>query len=265
MKLKTASIRILLAALLACLFAACGKGPARNELVVGMDLSYPPFETINPEGEPTGVSVDLARSLGEYLGRPVRIENIPFVGLIPSLQTGKIDCVISSMTDTPERRESISFSDPYLTIGLAMLVGKNSGITDLATADAPGKTIAVRQGTTGQVWATAHIKKAGLVVLDRESYAVLEVIQGKADAFIYDQMSVWQNWQRNPTTTTALLQPLDKEYWAVGLKKGDTALLGQVNAFLKEFRAAGGFDKLGDKYLGAQKEAFKKLGIPFYF
>ena len=66
-------------------------------LKVGMDLSYPPFETIDNHGQPTGVSVDLAKALGEYLHRPVLIENISFTGLIPSLLTGKIDLIISSM------------------------------------------------------------------------------------------------------------------------------------------------------------------------
>ena len=81
---------------------ACSSKRAANEFVVGMDLSYPPFETIDTTGKPTGVSVDLAEALGHSLGRPLRIENIPFTGLIPSLKTGKIDCIISSMTDTPE-------------------------------------------------------------------------------------------------------------------------------------------------------------------
>ena len=115
--------------------AACSKKSASNELVVGMELSYPPFETIDAAGRPTGVSVDLAEALGKSLSRPVRIENIPFTGLIPSLKTGKIDCIISSMTDTPERRESIAFSEPYLNIGLALLVGKNSPLQSIADLD----------------------------------------------------------------------------------------------------------------------------------
>ena len=92
-----------------------------------MDLSYPPFETIDAQGNPAGISIDLARALGESLHRPMKIENIPFTGLIPSLLTGKIDLILSSMTDTPEREKTITFSDPYLSIGLAVLAGKKSG------------------------------------------------------------------------------------------------------------------------------------------
>lgn len=250
-----------------CLLCGCGKGsaPADKPLVVGMDLSYPPFETIGADGRPSGVSVDLAGALGEFLHRPVRIENIPFTGLIPSLLTGKIDLILSSMTDTPERRQSIAFSDPYLTIGLAALVGKHSGLTSASNLDEPGRTVAVRQGTTAQLWAQDHLRRAKVLVLDKESSAVLEVVQGKADAFLYDQMSIWKNQREHPSETVALLTPLQVEHWAVGLRPGDTALRDQVNAFLKSFRDSGGFDRLGNRHLREQKEAFAKAGIPFYF
>ncbi len=245
--------------------SGCRQRSAPDELVVGMELSYPPFETIDASGQPTGVSVDLARAMSESLGKKLRIENIPFTGLIPSLKTGKIDCIISSMTDTPERRTSIAFSDPYLSIGLALLVAKNSPIQSITDLDQPGRVLAVRQGTTGEVWARANIKNAKVIALEKESSAVLEVLQGKADAFLYDQMSVWKNAQEQPGTTRALLAPVQKENWAVGLRLDNTELKNQINGFLKTFRASGGFEKLGDKYLGDQKAAFQSQGIEFYF
>ena len=249
------------------LLSGCGKGTtsAIKPLVVGMDLSYPPFETIDAGGRPAGISVDLANALGESLQRPVRIENIPFTGLIPSLLTGKIDLIISSMTDTPERRKTIAFSDPYLTIGLAVLAGKKSGLSGAADLDQPFRTLAVRQGTTAQVWAADHLKSAKVLVLDKESSAVLEVVQGKADGFLYDQMSVWKHQQEHPSETAALLQPVQSESWAIGIRPGDAELRVQVNAFLKSFRDSGGFDRLGDRFLKDQKEAFAKARIPFYF
>ena len=70
-------------------------------LRVGMELSYPPFEMTNTAGQPEGISVELAKSLGESLGRSILIENIACDGLIPALRTGTIDCIISSMTSTP--------------------------------------------------------------------------------------------------------------------------------------------------------------------
>ncbi|MFZ4681221.1 MAG: transporter substrate-binding domain-containing protein [Terrimicrobiaceae bacterium] len=247
------------------LFAACQPKAPSNELVVGMDLSYPPFETIDQQGKPAGVSVELAKALAEFLKRPLRIENQPFTGLIPSLQNGRLDCIISSMTDTPERRQSIAFSDPYLTIGLALLVGKNSPISSLSDVDQPGQTLVVRQGTTGEVWARKNLSESKLLALEKENAAVLEVIQGKADAFIYDQMSVWQNAEKNSDTTRALLEPIQKESWAIAVRKDNEELRVQINKFLEQYRAQGGFEKLGDTFLKDQKEAFAKEGIPFYF
>ena len=256
-------IRILLLAFFA--FAGCSSKPGSQELVVGMDLSYPPFETIDENGKPAGISVQLARALADNLKRPLRIENMPFVGLLPSLQNKRIDCIISSMTDTPERRQSIAFSEPYLSTGLALLAGANTEIPNGAEVDRLGRTFVVRQGTTGELWARANLKQAKVLSVEKENTAVLEVIQGKADAFVYDQMSVWQNWKKNPATTRAILTPLQKEYWAVGVRKDNDALRLKINDFLKEFRAAGGFEKLGDEFLREQKEAFRKEKIPFYF
>jgi polar amino acid transport system substrate-binding protein len=94
---------------------------------------------------------------------------------------------------------------------------------------------------------------------------VLEVTQGKADAFIYDQMSTLRNWQANPDTTRALLQPFREESWAIAMQKGDTEMKTKVDAFLAKFRAEGGFERLGDKWLKEQRASFAKLGVPFVF
>ncbi len=257
--------RLWIALALVAVLAACQSKRPANELVVGMDLSYPPFESIDPAGKPMGVSVDLAKALAESLGRPVRIENIPFTGLIPSLNTGKIDCIISSMTDTPERRTSVAFSEPYLTIGLALLAGKDAPISSPSEIDQPGRTIVVRQGTTGEVWARAHLKNAKILAVEKETAAILEVAQGRADAFLYDQMSVWKNAREQPEKTRAILEPVRNENWAIALRRDDDALRTQINEFLQIFRKSGGFDRLGDKYLSEQKAAFKQQGLPFYF
>ena len=149
--------------------------------------------------------------------------------------------------------------------GLCLLVGTNFSLQAFQDLDQPGKTVAVKLGTTGHLYATGKIKRAQVRVLEKEDACVLEVVQGKADGFIYDQMSTFKNWQRNPETTRALLKPFQEESWAIGVRKGDTALLRQVNEFLKEFRAQGGFEELGNRYLKEQKEAFRRLGYPFYF
>ena len=250
---------------LLAIFALTAVAAAAEPLRVGMDLSYPPFETIGPDGQPSGISVEIAGHLASHLQRALQIENIPFAGLIPALKSGKIDVIVSSMTATPARAESVAFSSPYLTTGLALLIPAESSASGLADLDQPGRTLVVRQGTTGEVFARAHIKSARLLALEKENACVLEVIQGKADGFIYDQMSVYQNARRNPAKTRALLAPLQTESWAIALRKDDTALLTAVNKFLDSFRATGGFERLADKYLSDEKAAFAAQNIPFFF
>ena len=256
--------RLYLFFLLSALAVGCSSKPG-DKLRVGMELAYPPFEMTDEKGEPKGVSVDLARELGKFLGKEVQIQNTAFDGLIPALKTGRIDLIISSMTATPERAQSIDFSEPYVKTGLCLLVSKNSPVRSIQDLDQPGKIIAVKQGTTGQTYAVNSIKTAKVLVLDMETAGVLEVVQGKADGFIYDQMSTYSNWKRNPETTRPILKPFKEESWAVGLRKGDTELLSEVNRFLKDFRARGGFEQLGDRHLKEQKEAFRQMGYPFYF
>ena len=241
--------------------AAGMAAPATEPLRVGMELSYPPFEMTDPQGRPTGVSVRIAEALGRHLGRDIVIENIAFDGLIPALKTGRIDCIISSMTATPERARSIAFSKPYLTTGLSLLVGTRSPVRGEADLKLPGRVIAVKKGTTGHQYASSTLRQARLLVLDKENAAVMEVVQGKADAFIYDPLSVYRNHARHPDTTRAILRPFREETWAVGLRQGDASLRSEIDRFIDDFRAAGGFEKLGTEFLPDETRAFAAEGI----
>ncbi len=236
-----------------------------SPLRVGMELSYPPFEMICADGSPGGISVDIAEALGRFLNREIAIQNIAYVGLIPALKSGKIDLILSSMTCTEERKKSIDFSQPYGSTGLCLLVNTQSSLMSIADANQPNRTIVVKSGTSGEVYASSHLTQAVVRVLDKEAMCVLEVVQGKADAFIYDQLSVYIQWQKNSNTTRAILTPFQKENWAFGIRKGNHDLLIQVNTFIDSFRDEGGFDLLTEKYLSKQKAAFHKLGIPFIF
>jgi polar amino acid transport system substrate-binding protein len=238
---------------------------ANPKLVIGMELNYPPFEMTDASGTPTGVGVDLARALCAYLHRPIDIQNMPFEGLIPALKTGRIDLIISSMTATDERRKSIDFSDPYLSTGLSILVKKGSPIQSIADVDKPGVIVVVKTGTTAADYVRDHFHNAQMLPLQQDTACALEVVQGRADAFLYDQMSIYQFAKKNPDTTRGLLVPFQKEWWAIGIRKGNVDLEKKVNAFLADFKAKKGFDTLGDKYLKEDKAAFKAMGFPFYF
>lgn len=259
----------------AVLFTACdnktenkqAKEDTQKEVLkVGMELAYPPFEMSDKEGKPQGVSVDFARKLGEHLGREVVIENTAWAGLIPSLKTGKIDLIISSMTITEERKKSIDFSTPYAQSSLAILANKESGVTSIDELNVEGKKIAVKKGSTGHVYATKNLKNAEILVFDKENACVLEVVQGKADGFLYDQLTIYKNYVQHTDTTVALLKPFQKdfEYWGVALRKNDP-LKAKVDEFIKQAKADGTFDEFANKHLKEAKATFDELNIPFFF
>ncbi|HHX75007.1 MAG TPA: transporter substrate-binding domain-containing protein [Firmicutes bacterium] len=251
---------------LLCLALTGCSGKGGDKLVVGMELAYPPFETKDDRGNPSGVSVDLAYALGDYLGKEVVIENINWDGLIPSLQTGKVDVVISSMTVKPDRLEKVDFSDPYAHAYLALLVNKEAPVEKVDDLNRPGMVLAVKKGTTGHSYAEENLTQATINALASENACVTEVIQGKAHAFIYDQLTIYRQWQANQETTKAILIPFqDSEKWAMAVQKGNTELLEQINAFLAKYRAEGGFDKLTEKYLAEEKATFDTLGFPWFF
>lgn len=229
---------------------------------VGMELAYPPFEMADPQGKPVGLSVDLASHLSAHLKRPLEIQNLPFDGLIPALRTGKIDLILSSMTATPERAKAVAFSAPYLRTGLALLVGKKVSLEEKDPLDRQDLVIAVKQGTTGHLFCRSFTR-AKILVLDRESACVAEVVQGKASAFIYDQLSILKHARKNPHSTRALLQPLRVEEWAIAVRKDNAPLLAEINAFIASFKTKGGFETLAERWLPEEKQAFKEADIPF--
>ena len=240
---------------------------AEKPLVVGMELQYPPFEMSDKQGRPSGVSVDLAYALGEYLGREVVIENIAWDGLIPSLKTGKVDLIISSMTITKQRAKTIDFSVPYAQSNLAILTNPSSGVKNIEDLNQKGKTIAVKKGTTGHVYAGKYLTNADLLVFDKENAAVLEVIQKKADGFLYDQLTIYKNWNKHQDKTVALLEPFQSspEHWGMAIKKGNSELKAKVDSFVTKAKGDGTFDKLSKKYLTEARATFDKLGIKFFF
>ncbi|MBE0496523.1 MAG: transporter substrate-binding domain-containing protein [Campylobacterales bacterium] len=240
---------------------------AAPPLKVGMELAYPPFEMSQTDGTPSGVSVDFAKALAKALGRELVIENIAWDGLIPSLRTGKVDLIISSMTITQERKKSIAFSIPYAQSNLAILTHPKAGVQGIEDLNQKGKRVAVKKGTTGHLYASTHLPNAQLLVFDRENAAILEVIQQKADGFLYDQLTIYRNWDRHQDATIALLKPFQEtpEYWGVALRQSDTELKAQVDAFIATAKKDGTFDGFSRTYLSKARETFDALGIPFFF
>lgn len=267
-------VGVILLSVVALTIISCGiqtdpeenSNPKIKPLKVGMELAYPPFEMVDDKGSPSGVSVEIAKSLAKDLGRPLEIQNIEFSGLIESLRSGKIDIIISSLTATDRRRRVIDFSNGYVSTGLCLLLSnENASQLSIENLNDAKYTVAVKRGTTGHVFADSSLGLAKVRVLENEDACVLEVIQGKADAFIYDQMSVFRHWNKNRKTTKANLKPFQQEFWSIGIAKNRSDLKDRINTFLGKYNSSGGFDDLADRFLPDEKAAFEELGYPFIF
>ena len=235
-------------------------------LRVAMELAYPPFETRDDAGEPTGVSVTFLQDFAAAYGYELSIENTAFDGLIPSLQTGKADVVMSSITITPEREEQVDFTEPYAVAQLAILAGADSGVERAEDLNQADKTVAVKTGSTGDVYATNHLSDAQILRLADESACVTEVVQGRADGFLYDQLTIYRNNQANPDTTRAVFIPFqDPEYWGIAVAQGNDGLRDELNEFIEQSKADGEFDRLTEQYLANEKAAFDELGFRWFF
>lgn len=240
-----------------------------DPLIVGMELEYPPFEFVADDGTNDGVSVKMAEALARHLDRPLEIQNIKFDALITALKSGSIDLIISSMTATAERRKSINFSEPYVTTGLAMLVPIDSPIKGIEDLMKEKRKVVVKLGTTGESFARSELKNSTILTMNQDPACALEVAQKKADAWIYDQLSIFHHHKQHKDTTKALLKPIREEQWAIGLRKPKSgendSLREKVNGFLKSFRESGQFEELANIYLQEEKELVRSMGIPFIF
>ncbi len=245
----------LLMVLMVVFLAACT--PREDEVLrVGMDLRFPPFET-EVDGEPVGISVDVALALGEYLGRPVEIINTNFASLIPSLNSGEIDIIIASMSNTPERAEAINFSSTYFYFKIPSLVNRQfaeaNGITENSTTDdllALGREGANFTGITGQI-SSSIPESLGLPVeiATNLEAAVLNVVQGQADVLIMSTFPVTRGHLANPEDTIIVWSPWVSSPIGMGVRQGEDELLAQANEFIATMDQPGGlYDELRTKW-----------------
>ena len=155
---------------------------ASGRLRVGIDATYPPFG-IAEGGEFSGFDVDIARAIARELGVQAELVNASFDGVFPALQNGSFDVVISAVTITPERRETMLFSDPYIAAGQQIVVRGDSAIA--GPEQLAGRTVGVQINTTAQF---AMEKRPGVTLAKYNTIdlALLDLQHGRVDAVASD-------------------------------------------------------------------------------
>lgn len=228
--------------------AGCGQGS--GGLRVGIEAAYPPFETVNAQNEFEGFDIDLARAVGESLGRPVEFHNAAFDSLPKELDADRIDMICSGMSYTDERAKSYDFTKPYAQSPMSVLVSvaRAKDVVKVAQLDDAKVEIAVQRGTTGETKARTAFPKAAIKLFDNEVDAAREVATGRLHAFVYDFMSVEKFAKQYPDTTRVLDESLGAEQYCIAVKKG-SPLRAKIDAFLDGAMKPGGkLDELMKKW-----------------
>lgn len=238
---------------------------------VGMDLKYPPFETVTLTGEPEGISVDIAMAFGEYIGREVIIVNTDFSTIIPALQSGDIDIAIASMSITEEREEVVDFTDPYFYFKIISLLNKQFALDNSLTEDSTIEDVLALDnvnyiGIATQV-STSIPESYGKTVISATDLgtAVESVAQGTADILLMSANPVVDGYNANPDTTMVLWDAFVSSPIGMAVKEGNSELLAQANAFIDTFNETDGlYDALSIKWDSVILEDLGRYGLDFY-
>ncbi|WP_165680624.1 transporter substrate-binding domain-containing protein [Metapseudomonas otitidis] len=223
----------------------------RGTLRVGMDPTYMPFEMTNKRGEIVGFEVDLLKAMSKAMGVKLELVSTSYDGIIPALMTDKFDMIGSGMTLTQERNLRINFSEPFIVVGQTLLIrkdleGKIKSYKDLNDGQ---YRITSKIGTTGEMVAKKLIAKAQYNGFDNEQEAVMDVVNGKADAFIYDApYNVVAVNKAGAGKLVYLDEPFTYEPLAFGLKKGDYDSINWINNWLHQIQKDGTYDRIHAKW-----------------
>ena len=221
--------------------------------VVGTDAAYAPFESQNEKGEIVGFDIEVVQAIAKKAGIEVKFVNTPWEGIFNALGQGDRDMVVSAVTITAERKQTMDFSDPYFDAQQLIAVKETSKVAKFA--DLKKLKVGVQTGTTGDEAVTKLLGKTSTAIKRFEStpLALKELEAGGVDAVVADNGVVVNYVANNPGGKFKSIA--DKEFvpeqYGIALKKGNTELLAKLNKGLAEIRADGSYDAIFTKYFGA--------------
>jgi polar amino acid transport system substrate-binding protein len=252
MSRKTLSTLLLLAFSLSLILAGCGgQAPQQAKVLrVGADATFAPFEFQDEKSkEYVGFDIDLIKAVVKQLGYEVKIQGMGFDGLIPALEAGQVDAVISAMTITAERAQKVNFSKPYYTSGLSIVV-KQGDAAVKEFKDLEGKRLAVQIGTTGADFAK-KVKDAKIREFNTAPEAFLELKAGGVDAVINDlPVNEYYIAKFGSKDAKIVGKPLNSEDYGIATAKKNTELAQKIDKALDDIKKSGEYDKIYEKWFG---------------
>jgi polar amino acid transport system substrate-binding protein len=256
------------------LLAACGKkaeppppapapvasapAPAPVKVyVVGTDAAYAPFESQNEKGEIVGFDIDVVKAIAAKAGIEVKFVNTPWEGIFNALGQGDRDLLVSAVTITDERKQTMDFTDPYFDAVQLIAVKESSKVAKFA--DLKKLKVGVQTGTTGDEAVSKLLGKTNTNIKRFEStpLALKELESGGLDAVVADNGVVINYVANNPGGKFKTVSDKDfvPEQYGIPVKKGNAELLAKLNKGLAEIKADGTYAKIFTQYFGAAPAA----------
>lgn len=254
--------RALFGALAAVALLASGGGSQAAQKVLKFGAAaepYPPFTSQNAQGKWVGFEVDLMNAVCKAENLKCEMVGVAWDGIIPALNSHKIDVIWSSMSITPEREKVIDFTDKYYNTPAEIIAPKSEKLPltlkDFSALD--GKTIGVQTSTTHAAFVQKYLKgKAKIKTYDTQDNADADLVAGRIDAAVADSIAL-NTFLKSPDgkdMEVKLVIPADFDRSVFGdgvgggVRKSDTALKAKLNAGIKKIRADGTYQKIAKKY-----------------
>ena len=216
-------------------------------LTMSTNAAFPPYESTDDSGNVVGIDADIAAAIAEKLGLKLQIDDMDFDGALAAPQSGTSDIVMAGVTVNEDRLLTLDFTESYATGVQVVIVPEGSDVT----LDNLGEQqIGTQRGTTGYIYCTDDYGEDHVVAYDDAIAAVKALNNGQIDCVVIDSAPAQELVKANPGLTI-----LDTEYvtedYAIGVAKGNTALLDAVNGALKELVEDGTVQSIIDKYIPA--------------
>ena len=223
-------------------------------LILATNGTYPPFSEIDNSGKMTGFDIDIGLALCAEMKRQCRFEQMDWEGLIPALKAKKVDALVTSMNDTPKRRESVAFTDPYYSNPGLFVRAKGSNI-EPTPEGVKGKTIGVLRASIFDNYVTDKFPDANIQRYTSQEEANLDAVAGRVDLLFADKIVMEDGFLQRDVGKDfeqAGAEVNDKTYFGEGIsiaiRKDDDKLREDLNAALKAIKANGAYKKVNDKY-----------------
>ena len=219
-----------------------------GKLTMSTNAQFPPYEMTTDDGGFEGIDVEIATAIAEKLGLELDVLDMDFDSALLAVQQGKSDIVMAGVTVNEDRQLVMDFTDSYATGVQVIIVKEGSDVT----IDNMGEgLIGTQRGTTGNIYCTDDYGEEHVMAYDDGFTAVQALMNGQVDCVVIDNAPA-QEFVKNNAGLTILDTEYANEDYAIGLNKGNTALLDAINTALNELISDGTVQTIIDKYIPAE-------------